>query len=587
MSYGPDVTLADIDSDPAAAEIVRRHLPGLLDGPASRLLPFFALRAVASRARPIGEEPADLGPMLEELGRLSRPASPRPAWPAPGPASDAYEQSSVPRGSARVRPIAEAEQWCPTEVAIDGPSHGNPFTDVALDAVFRCDGQDVAVGGFYDGDGSYVIRFCPPKPGSWRFETRSNARSLDGLTGSVQVASPGSGNRGPVVVRDRFHFAYQDGTPYLPLGTTVYALTHQDEELQEETLRTLAQSPFTKLRLCVFPKSFSFNRNEPARYPFERASDGSWDFARFDVEFFRHLELRVAQLGDIGVHADVILFHSYDRWGFSQMPAWADDLYTRYVVRRLAAFPHVWWSLANEYDFVPGKDERDWERLAAVVQAEDHVGHLVSIHNGVGLYDYRRPWVTHCSIQRVDAYRTAENVDQWRARYGKPVVVDECGYEGDIDLGWGNLSGQELVRRCWEGAVRGGYVNHGETYVDPDEILWWSKGGQLRGESPTRIGFLARLIAETPTGRFDPLPSDWDAPCGGDEDHRVLYFGFARPTFRWIVTPPGSWHIDVIDTWQMTVDSLPGLHGGRIRVDLPGRQYMAVRLRRASDHSRQ
>lgn len=581
MSYGSDVTLAEIGSDPEATEVVRRHLPDVLDGPTPHVMPFIPLRMAALFRHAVGEPPTDPGPVLEELGRLSRPPASRREQPAPEPASDGYEDVSVPRGSARIRPIAAAEQWCLSEVGIDGPSHGNPFTDVTLDAVFRCDGKEVTVGGFYDGEGSYLVRFCPPTSGTWRFETRSNARSLDGLTGSVAVAQPAAGNRGRVVVRDRFHFAYQDGSPYLPLGTTVYALTHQEDDIQEETLRTLAETPFTKVRLCVFPKSYFFNANEPPRYPFERATGGQWDFARFDVEFFRHLELRIRQLHDMGVQADVILFHSYDRWGFSQMPAWADDHYTRYVVQRLAAFPNVWWSLANEYDFLGAKGEADWERIAAVVQAGDHVGHLTSIHNGHEFYDHRRPWITHCSIQRVDTYRTAENVDDWRTRYGKPVIVDECGYEGDIDMGWGNLTGPELVRRCWEGAVRGGYVNHGETYMDPDEILWWSKGGRLRGESPARIGFLARLIAETPSGRLDPLPSDWDAPCGGDDDHRIVYFGFNRPSFRWLVTPPGSWQIDVIDTWQMTVDTLPGLQHGRVKVDLPGRQYMAVRLRRA------
>lgn len=39
----------------------------------------------------------------------------------------------------------------------------------------------------------------------------------------------------------------------------------------------------------------------------------------------------------------------------------------RYVVRRLAAFTNVWWSLANEYDFIWTKDLDDWERIAAVV----------------------------------------------------------------------------------------------------------------------------------------------------------------------------------------------------------------------------
>ncbi len=34
-----------------------------------------------------------------------------------------------------------------------------------------------------------------------------------------------------------------------------------------------------------------------------------------------------------------------------------------------------------------------------------------------------------------------------------------------------------MVRRFWETAVRGGYCGHGETYLHPEDILWWSKGG--------------------------------------------------------------------------------------------------------------
>jgi hypothetical protein len=51
--------------------------------------------------------------------------------------------------------------------------------------------------------------------------------------------------------------------------------------------------------------------------------------------------------------------------------------------------------------------------------------------------------------------------------WGKPVVIDECGYEGDLENGWGKISGEEMLRRFWEGAIRGGYVGHDETYWDP------------------------------------------------------------------------------------------------------------------------
>ncbi|MGW3951852.1 DUF5605 domain-containing protein [Streptomyces sp. NPDC004752] len=151
--------------------------------------------------------------------------------------------------------------------------------------------------------------------------------------------------------------------------------------------------------------------------------------------------------------------------------------------------------------------------------------------------------------------------------------------------GWGNLTGEELVRRCWEGAVRGGYVQHGETYLNDAEELWWSKGGGLTGTSPERMAFLRSVIRESPTGVFDPLPSDWDVPRGGVRDtYELIYFGLSRPRFRNISLPAdGRFAIDVIDTWPMTVDRLGVTTGSNVRVELPGRPYVAVRLPRLPD----
>src|ERR1039457_6522786 len=155
------------------------------------------------------------------------------------------------------------------------------------------------------------------------------------------------------------------------------------------------------------------------------------------------------------------------------------------LFRSLAAHRNVWWSLANEYDLVKTKTLADWDRFFRIVQESDPYQHLRSIHHSVTMYDHSKPWVTHVSIQGSDLEKAREYVAQYR----KPVIYDEAKYEGNIPKRWGNISAQELVRRCWLGAVSGAYVGHGETYLDPDDILWWSKGGVLRGESPRRIAF--------------------------------------------------------------------------------------------------
>ncbi len=487
-----------------------------------------------------------------------------------------YESRDVPEASARTTWPSEVSLNRRAEVVFSGPSQGNPFVDVSLTASFTDGTSVIGVGGFYDGDGRYVVRFLAPATGAWHFRTSSSARSLNGIEGTIDVVE--SAIASPVRAVGT-HFERADGEPFRPVGTTAYAWTHQSEELQDRTIRSLADAPFNKLRMGLFPKHFLYNSNDPDRFVWERDELGDFDTTRFDVEYWTKLEARIDQLAEIGVEADIILFHPYDRWGFATQSRAADDRYVQYAVRRLSAFTNIWWSMANEYDLLLTKTNDDWDRLARIVRDEDPVGHPLSIHNWVELWDYSSDWATHCSIQRGEGL--SRSVDEWRAKWNKPVIVDEYGYEGDIDQGWGNLTGEEFVSRAWQIAIRGGYGSHGETFHRTDEELWWSKGGELHGSSAPRLKFLDSLISESPTGRLDPLPSDWDVSWGGAAGSYVLlYFGGARPSFRDVAIPEGmTVEIDVIDTWAMTVDRQPGEHSGSVRVNLPARPYCAIRLR--------
>ena len=44
------------------------------------------------------------------------------------------------------------------------------------------------------------------------------------------------------------------------------------------TLGTLAEAPFNKIRFCVFPKYYDFNRREPLTHPFERGGGAGFCF---------------------------------------------------------------------------------------------------------------------------------------------------------------------------------------------------------------------------------------------------------------------------------------------------------------------
>jgi hypothetical protein len=563
----PLISFGQVLDAPGGRAILERHFPAEVAARTDlRSLPLGAFARVTPGLR---DDPAAREAFWAEVDAVMAPVV---FWLHTDLVAEPPE-ATASSGSATWTSAPEPTRWGVLEIALSGPAAGNPFTDVELSAEFRCGSRTWTVGGFYDGDGIYRLRVLAEEEGTWQFVTASTVPALDGVHGEIVVGPPTAGGHGPVRV-DGFHFAYADGTRYRPWGTTAYAWNHQDAQLQKATLETLASSPFTKLRMCLFPKHYVYNDNEPERFPFPRAVDGSFDHSRFDLEFFARLDEQVRRLGELGVQTDLILFHPYDRWGFSDLGPAVDEHVVRYVVRRLAGYAHVWFSLANEYDLLHTKSIADWDRIGELVAAEDPHGHLVSIHNALAHFDHTRRWISHASVQG-----RAEEITAGRQRWGKPVVVDECGYEGDLEPGWGNFSGEELLHRFWDGAMRGGYVGHGETYWDAHDEIWWSKGGRLVGTSPARIGFLADVVAASPTGILEPLPSDFDLPWAGVEDqYLVSYHGRGRPRERHVLLPPGQWQVDVLDTWECTVDRLPGVHETFVLVPLPAKPYQGIRL---------
>jgi hypothetical protein len=370
-------------------------------------------------------------------------------------------------------------------------------------------------------------------------------------------------------------------------------------DVQRQTLATLGTAPFNKIRMCVFPKSYEYNHQEPALYPFERDGAGVSDWTRPNPAFFAHLDARIADLRRLGIEADLILFHPYDRWGYAAMPAEADDRYLRYVLARLSACRNIWWSLANEWDLMKAKSAADFDRLFQIVEAHDPVGHLRSIHYSRVMYDYARPSVTHASLQTGDFASAPGWLDAWH----KPICFDEVQYEGNLNRRWGNLSGEEMTRRVWRGVVAGCYVTHGETYLDPngpfDEqatpVIWWAHGGTLHGTSPARIAFLRTLLEGTTGGAAAPgSPRGLEAPrsayypnasrtnAAGQVEMLLYYFDEHQPIYYDVPLPPGVFTVDLIDPWAMTIRTVPGTVSGTVKLPLTGRPFQAVRFRRAA-----
>ena len=281
----------------------------------------------------------------------------------------------------------------------------------------------------------------------------------------------------------------------------------------------------------------------------------------------------------------------------------------------------MWWSLANEYDLSLSKSLADWEEIEEYVAVHDPYGHLLSSHNCMCLWDFSRPNVTHASIQS----KALAELPRWIETWKKPVIIDECCYEGNLPHFWGSISAQEMVRRFWRAYASGAYCTHGETFLSEDEILWWARGGRLKGESPDRIRFLREIMESLPgpltpvvegfqrlglmddaqldeamagadetwTGFLKPFVASvrrmpareryphlaaehgWEARCG--EKAFLTYFDLQCYAVQTIRLPDDKrYRAELIDVWNMTRETIAENIHGETSLSLPGRDNLAL-----------
>jgi len=476
----------------------------------------------------------------------------------------------------------QVQQWDRFELTLKHTYTGNSFSNVILTATFSSNDTVYTVAGFYDGDNIFKIRFMPEKIGTWNYVTKSNISQLDNKKGSFECVKADNNNHGIVRISETYNFKYADGKQYYPIGTTAYAWQHMGQQLQETTLKTLEAASFNKIRMGVFPKDYDLVKEEPELYPFpvkEIVKDARgqekkvWDFTQFDPAFFQHLEKRLDDLNRLGIEADLILFHPYDkgRWGFDSMSMDVNIRYIKYITARISSFRNIWWSMANEYDYLKARTHEDWIVLSKAVAASDSYHHLLSIHGSTAKYfEYWLPEFTHISIQDEAPVMNKGAASILRNVYGKPIIYDEVGYEGNLKQRWGRYSGEEMNHLIWMGIIGGTFVTHGESYMfkEDKDTIFWAKGGTFKGTSWKRVGFLKKILEEgsAPLEPADISRDFYTATTG--KGSYIIYFG--KETINdWVFNIPAKnaayerpkqgnrYKVEILDTWDMTIEKYP------------------------------
>jgi hypothetical protein len=470
------------------------------------------------------------------------------------------------------------EQWARFELVLNYSGPEDNFLKIRVSARFFNNDTSFIIPGFYDGNNQFKIRFMPLETGTWNYITSCNIPELNKKKGSFECVKPTGTNHGMVLVSNTSNFKYSDGKPYYPFGTTSYAWNHMGADLQKLTLKSLENSGFNKVRMCVFPKNYDLVKEEPEIYPYRvkeirKDQNGKeikiWDFDHFNPSFFQVLEKQIDELDKLGIQADLILFHPYDkgRWGFDAMSEEANLNYIKYVISRLSSFRNVWWSIANEWDLVKTKTHADWELISKTVYQSDPYRHLCSIHGSTAkYYEYWEPWFTHVSVQDEAPVMTWGAAAILRNAYHKPVIYDEVGYEGNLKQRWGRHSPEEMTYLVWMGVIAGTYVTHGEAYMFRDEhdTIFWAKGGNFKGTSWKRIAFLRNLVEQCPNPLQMADISRDDRTSTAGKGYYIIYFG-KEIQEEWLFNLPAKnavyeklkagvrFKAEIIDTWEMNV----------------------------------
>jgi hypothetical protein len=288
--------------------------------------------------------------------------------------------------------------------------HRNPFM-VDLRATFTHEsGRKIKnLPGFYDGDGTWVVRFSPTLEGVWKGLTASQDKQLAGkkLPAVRCVASTNPAIRGQLRIDPKHprRFICDDGLPFIPLGFEFdwTAAFHQRRgqskakpvdpgvDLWTPACELLARRGFNWIITNVYAiRGFSDQANEwvfnpPDLAPWEGANEQP-RHEKLNLAFWKDYDGAIGTFHRLGlmVHLMIQVQNKGVKWPARRSPA--DDLYWKYVAARYQAYCNIVWDVSKE-SFNLRKETGDHaytlDRMA-FVRDHDAYGHLFTVHDPEG-----------------------------------------------------------------------------------------------------------------------------------------------------------------------------------------------------------
>jgi hypothetical protein len=363
----------------------------------------------------------------------------------------------------------------------------NPFLVEFSAEMTNPKGLHLTLPGFYDGNGTWKVRFSAISQGRWQIVTHSSLSDLNGQKRELSCGIATAIDHGQLLVDpgNRKHFIYEDGTHWFPVGyecNWLWAMDAEDDRLPiiNKFLDKITSYGFNMILLNAYAYDTSWRIGKTGEDDYGPSALYPWagdyqnpDFSRFDLHYWQHFDKVMEALNKKGIIAHIYLKVCNKKVNWPPNDSQEDDQYYRWIIARYAAYPNIIWDLAKEANYEKSVAYKT-ARLK-YIRATDPYRHLLTVHTDFSTYDIGvyNDFVDFRTDQyQKDVHQTMlKNLGQnnW------PVMNVESGYEsgpkGLQDKTYSSAqSPEECARRIWEIQLAGGYNAYYYTYTAWDVI---------------------------------------------------------------------------------------------------------------------
>ncbi|MBC7328046.1 DUF5060 domain-containing protein [bacterium] len=395
--------------------------------------------------------------------------------------------------------------------------YANPFQDVSLIGEFTHEESKklYKVNGFYDGGLLWKIRFMPDREGKWRYKIYFSDAKDKPYEGSF-LCLP-SKIKGPLTVyqNNKIWFAYADGTPFYMFAfeaTDVDVLA--DLGILEQTLDFLQKQGFNTIvgphiGLSEIP---GIGYRAPWVY-----TGKEFDFSRYDLRFWKNMDKVLFSLKKRGMF--LVPFSIFGGTNdVPKMPQKEWENFIRYWTARWSGFYNATFQPFSEWE--EGFSPKEVLQILSLLKANDPWKRLASVHS----WDYSKKATEICRANAYDYFTLQDKLTDWnywkyknvmdeiRKVVEKPILAQECIWEGNFYQEEAGLDVENMRRASWTIILSGAYLTYGDEVTPPRKIgregVHFTSWGMLlkpTGQLYPYLKFMFQIITSLPWWKMRPF----------------------------------------------------------------------------------